>query len=95
MGVVLQFPGYNAERRFTTEMRQTILRFAARTPGAFPTAFDLDDDGAEVCRLANGLVIGWNRWHRLVLIDTVSGFVDRGPFRGVDEICSLIAYLAA
>ena len=95
MGVVLQFPRFSAERRFTAEMRQTILRFAARAPSALPAAFDTDSDGAEVCRLANGLVIGWDKWHRLVLTDTVSGFVDRGPFKSVDEICTLIAYLAA
>ena len=95
MGVLLQFPKLSTERRFTAEMRQTILRFAARAPGALPAAFDADSEGTEVCRLANGLVIGWDKRHRLVLTDTVSGFVDRGPFESVDEVCTLIAYLAA
>ena len=95
MGVLLQFPRLSAERRFTAEMRQIILRFAARAPGALPAVFEADSDGTEVCRLANGLVIGWDERHRLMLTDTVSGFVDRGPFKSVDEICTLIAYLAA
>lgn len=95
MGVVVQFPGCFADRRFTPEMRQTILRYAGAAPGALPAAFGADGDGVEVCDLANGLRIGWDRWHRLILVDTVSGFVDRGPFRSVDEICILVAYLAA
>ena len=95
MGVVLQFPRAYADRRFTPEMRQTIFRFAQAAPDVLPVIFDADSDGVETCRLANGLVIGWDRWHRLVLTDTVSGFVDRGPFRSVDEVCMLIAYLAA
>ena len=95
MGVVLQFPGVSAERRFTPPMRDTLARFAVQAPGAFPLAFGTDSDGAEFCRLANGLMIGWDRRHRLVLTDTSSGFVDRGPFNSVDEVCLLLAYLAA
>lgn len=94
MGVVVQFPGVSAGR-FTPEMRETLHRIARGTPGAFPMVFGVDGDGAEFCCLANGLMIGWDRRRRLVLTDTSSGFVDSGPFKSLDEVCLLIAYLAA
>jgi hypothetical protein len=75
-------------------MRDTLARFAREVLNSQSLAFGLDNEGSECCRLDNGLVIGWDRG-RLVLTDTLSGYVDRGPFGGLDEICLLIADLAA
>ncbi len=94
MGVVLQFPRL-IDRQFTPEMRDLLARHAAAAPCALPLTFGKDADGLEFCRLANGLMISWDRRGRLVLADTASGFVDRGPFNSVDEICLILAYLAA
>ena len=94
MGVVVQFPRLIV-RQFTPEMRSTLTRHAATAPGALPLMFGKEGDGTEFCRLANGLMISWDRRGRLVLTDTASGFVDLGPFNNVDEICLILAYLAA
>ena len=94
MGVVVQFPR-RLVGQFTPAMRSTLTRHAAAAPGALPLTFDKDSDGTEFCHLANGLMISWDRRGRLVLTDTASGFVDLGPFNSVDEICLILAYLAA
>jgi hypothetical protein len=94
MGVVVPFPG-RSPSYFTPEMRSTLARHAAGAPGALPLAFGKGGDGAEFCHFANGLMIGWDRAGRMVLTDTTSGFVDRGPFNSVDEVCLILAYLAA
>ena len=94
MGVVVQFPRFFAGQ-FTPEMRSTLTRHAAVAPGALPLTFGKNGDGTEFCCLANGLMIDWDRRGRLVLTDTATGFVDRGPFNSVDEICLILAYLAA
>lgn len=94
MGVVVQFPRCSAGR-FTPEMRSTLARHAARAPGALPLVFGTGADGSEFCRFANGLMIGWDRRGELTLTDTASGFVDHGPFHSVDEICLIVAYIAA
>ena len=91
MGVVVQFPGCGG-RLFTARMRDVLVRLAETTPGLHPLSFGKDHDGSEVCRLGNGLSVGWDR-RRLVLTDTVTGYVDRGPFESLDEICLLIACL--
>lgn len=94
MGTVVPFPRL-VVRQFTPQMRRTLSLHAAAAPGASPVVFGTDGDGAEFCCLANGLTISWDRRGRLLLTDTASGFVDRGPFQGVDEICLVLAYLAA
>ena len=94
MGVVVQFPG-RAAGRFTPEMRDTIAGFASQVPGAYPVVFGTDGDGDEFCCLGNGLMIGWDRKRHLVVTDTSSGFVDRGPFTSIHEVCLLIACIAA
>jgi hypothetical protein len=94
MGIVIPFPNASGAR-FTPAMRDTLQRFATTTLGALPVAFGVDGDGREFCCLANGLMIGWDRRCRLILTDTNSGFVDRGPFSTLDEIFLLVAYLAA
>ncbi len=94
MGIVVQFPRLIVGK-FTPEMRSTLVRHATVAPGALPLVFGEDRDGTEFCRLANGVMISWDRRGRLVLTDTASGFVDRGPFNSVDEICLILAYLAA
>lgn len=93
MGIVVQFPG-RSRRRFTPEIRGDLERLAPRVRGAEPIRFGVDASGAEVCRLANGLMVGWDHECGLILIDTHDGYVDRGPFHGVDEVCLFAAYLA-
>lgn len=95
MGTVVQFPARMIRRQFSDEMLGRLVRLAARTPGAQPLWFGADERGAEVCRFASGLQVGWDRRGRLVLTDMVSGYVDDGPFRDLDEVCRLINYLAA
>ena len=92
MGIVVQFPS-STGGQFTAEMRDVLVRFASRTPGIWPLLFGLDCNGAEFCRFANGLMIGWDRGRCMILTDTNSGYVDRGPFRSLDEVCLLITYL--
>jgi hypothetical protein len=94
MGVVVQFPRCGAGR-FTPEMRSTLAQHAAEAPGTLPLVFGKDGDGAEFCCLPNGLMIGWDCRGRMVLTDTTSGFVDRGPFSSVDEVFLIVAYLTA
>ena len=94
MGIVVQFPGRMAGR-FTPEMQDALASFAAEMPGACPVVFGKDGDGDEFCCLGNGLMVGWDRRCHLVVTDTSSGFVDRGPFRSIHEVCLLIACLAA
>ena len=92
MGIVVQFPSRTGGQ-FTAAMRDVLVRFADGTPGASPLVFGKDDDGTEVCCLANGLMIGWDRGRHLILTDTNSGYVDRGPFRTLAEVCLLVTYL--
>jgi hypothetical protein len=94
MGRVVQFPR-RARRQFTAEMRGRLAHFAATVPSFQPLVFGEDGDGSEFCCFANGFMVGWDRWQRLVLTDTLSGYVDRGPFDDLDEICLLIIYLTA
>lgn len=94
MGIVVQFPSRKGGQ-FTAEMREALVRLAHETPGALPVVFGKDGDGAGFCCFANGLMIGWDRAGRLVLTDTATGFVDRGPFSSLDEICPLVTYLSA
>lgn len=107
MGTVVQFPGRSVPgrgfasragtrtRRFTQEMRDGLERLAARTTTARPVLFGEDDDGAEFCRFGDGLVVGWDRECRPILIDTVSGYVDRGPFGDWDEVYLFLAHFYA
>ncbi len=92
MGIVVQFPSH-VGGRFTPEMREILARFADETPGTLPLVFGKDGDETEFCCLANGLMIGWDRGRSLILTDTNSGYVDRGPFRSLAEVCLLITYL--
>ena len=94
MGIVVQFPSRTG-RQFTAEMQDVLVRLAGKTLGALPVVFGKDGDEAEFCCFANGLMIGWDRRGCLVLTDTASGYVDRGPFRSLDEVCLLVTYLAA
>ena len=94
MGVVIPFPRPVAGH-FTAEMRRTLARYAAATPGTLPFAFGKNRDGTEFCRFASGLMISRDDSGSLVLTDTATGYVDRGPFDSMDEICLVIAYLAA
>lgn len=94
MCIILQFPS-RAVRRFTQPMRAALDQLAACTPGAAPVMFLENPDGSETCLLGAGLQIDWDRAGRLVLTDTVSGFVDRGPFGDLDDVCLLVSYLAA
>ena len=94
MGIVVQFPG-RVPGRFTQDMRDTLVRFASGIPDAFPLMFGKDGDGDEFCCLGNGLMIGCDRRNRLVVTDTSSGFVDRGPFNSIQEVCLLLACIAA
>lgn len=94
MGIVVQFPRRFAGQ-FTAEMRSTLARYAAAVSGALPIAFGKEKDGTEFCSLANGLLISWDRQGRLILTDTKSGYVDRGPFQSVEEIGLILAYIAA
>ena len=93
-GKIVPFPGF-VRGRFTAEMRGSLARFASEALNAQPLAFDADSEGAERCLLGNGLVIGWDREHRLIVTDALSGYVDRGPFSSLDEIYALITYLSA
>lgn len=94
MGVVVQFPGRMAGR-FTPEMRDTLAGIAGMVPNALPVVFGTDGDGDEFCCFGNGLMISWDRRRHLVVTDTTSGFVDRGPFASIHEVCALIACIAA
>ncbi len=94
MGVVIPFPR-PAAGQFTAEMRTTLARYAAATPGTLPMAFGKNRDGTEFCRFANSLMISRDGSGCLVLTDMATGYVDRGPFDSVDEICLVIAYIAA
>lgn len=93
MGTVVHFPG-RERGRFTPEIRRDLRRLALRVRGAEPIRFGMDAHGAEVCRFANGLAVSWDCECGLILIDTFDGYVDRGPFHNVDEVCLLAAYLA-
>ena len=92
MGIVVQFPG-RARGRFTPEVRDDLTRLAPKVRGALPLRFGVDANGAEFCCFANGLMVGWDRECGLVLTDTRDGYVDRGPFDSVDEVCLFAAYL--
>ena len=92
-GKVVPFPRHG-RGRFTAEMRDVLSRFAREVLNRQSLAFGLDSEGSECCRLDNGLVIGWDQG-RLILTDTLSGYVDRGPFSSLDEICLLIADFSA
>lgn len=94
MGVVVQFPG-SAGGRFSADMRDALVRFAARTPGVRALSFGVAADGSEVCRFGNGLVVGWDEQHRLILTDALSGYIDRGPFDGLDDVIAVIEYLSS
>lgn len=92
MGTIVQFPGRTGGQ-LTAEMRSSLARFTAKMPGTQPLVFGKDGEGSEFCYLANGLLISCDRRQRLVLTDTLSGYVDTGPFDSLDEIYPLIAYL--
>lgn len=91
---ILSLPG-RTRWTFTPEMRNSLVAFALSMPGMLPIVFDVDKAGSEVCRMADHVVIGWDCRHGLFLRDMRSGFVDHGPFKSVDEICGLIAYIGA
>ena len=92
MGTVVQFP-VRTGGCFSTRMRDGLVRFAAGRSGVLPLGFGREPDGSEFCQLGNGLKVGWDREHSLVLTDTVSGYVDRGPFNGLDDVCLLVDHL--
>ncbi|HEY0204821.1 MAG TPA: hypothetical protein VGC15_11810 [Acetobacteraceae bacterium] len=91
-GALLQFPG-RIPGTFTPEMRNSLVAFALVMPGMRPVVFDIDGNGNETCQIADHVMIGWDCKQGLFLSDMRSGFVDHGPFRSVDEICGLIAYI--
>ncbi len=92
MGMVVQFPG-RVGGRFTPAVRDDLTRLAPRVRGALPLRFGVDANDAEFCGFANGLMVSWDRECGLVLISTLDGYVDRGPFDSVDEVCLFAAYL--
>ncbi len=94
MGMVVQFPTRKGGC-FSMEMRGGLVRFAAKRPGIHPIEFGKEPDGSEFCRLGSGITVGWDQEHRLILTDTASGYVDRGPFNSLDDVCLLIDYLTA
>ena len=94
MGVVLQFP-LGTSGRFGADMRDVLARFAARTPGVRPLSFGVAADGSEICRFGNCLVVGWDGRHRLILTDALSGYIDRGPFNGLDDVLAVVEYLSS
>ncbi len=93
MGTVVQFP-VRTRGSFTPEMRDSLVRLAPNIRGALPLRFGKDSSGAEFCCFANGLLISWDRECGPILIDTFDGYVDRGPFHDLDEVCLLATYLA-
>lgn len=94
MGTVVQFPARGAGA-FGAQVRNRLVRFADRTPAVQPLSFGEAPDGSGFCRLGNGLTVCWDRERRLILADTLSGYVDRGPFDGLDEVCFVIERLTA
>ena len=94
VGAVLQFP-VRKRGRFDAETRAHLARLAARMPGIQPVSFGYDERGAEWCRFGNGLMMSWEQPGRIILTDTVSGYVDHGPFDSLDEVCGLILGLNA
>lgn len=93
-GMVLQFP-VRKRGRFDAKTRAHLGRLAARIPAIQPLLFGYDEQGAEWCRFGNGLVMSWEKPDRMILTDTFSGYVDRGPFDSLDEICLLVMGLDA
>ena len=93
MGTIVQFP-VRSGNRFTPEMRSSLAHLAAQAPELRPLVFGIDGDGTEFCCLGNGLMVGWGRGRRLILTDTHSGYVDRGPFHSLAEVCRVIGQLA-
>lgn len=91
-GTLLPFPGRIAGM-FTPEMRDSLVAFTLVMPCMGPIVFDVDEAGNETCRMANHVMVGWDCKQRLFLSDMQSGFVDHGPFRDMDEVCGLIAYI--
>lgn len=92
MGVVVPFPTRGIGR-FTPDMRDQLARLAATSAAYRPLLFGLDEHRREYYRFADLLMVGWDAWGRLVLTDIASGYVDHGPFHGLDEVCRLIASL--
>lgn len=91
-GVLLRFPEV-AEGDFVADMGRNLGRFAKTAPGIFPVQFSVQDDGAESCRLTNGFTIGRDAERRYTITDDCSGYVDRGPFTSLYEVCRLITWL--
>lgn len=90
--VLLRFP-IPAVDTFILEMRRALACFAASNLSLCVSEFGVDESGAEVCRFANGLVIGRDHGRGLFVTDTRSGFTDSGPFASIHEICQVIVCL--
>lgn len=88
-GRVLQFP-VRKRGRFDSDIRAHLGRLAAKTPAIQPLSFGHDERGVEWCLFGNGLMMSWERPGRMILTDTLSGYVDHGPFDSLDEICLTI-----
>ena len=88
-GRVLKFP-VRKRGQFDSDTRAHLGRLAARTPAIQPLSFGHDERGVEWCLFGNGLMVSWEQPGRIILTDTLSGYVDRGPFDSLDEICLMI-----
>ena len=91
---MLPFP-VPAAASFVQEVQFDLARACTGRCSPFPIQCEASGDGAETCRLATGLVIGRDVGGRLWVGDSRTGFVDRGPFGSVREICEVVAWLEA
>lgn len=88
-GQVLDFPA-RGTHRFTSGMRDRLERLAATTPGPQAVLFGTGNEGSDWCRFGTGLMIRWEEPDGMTLTDMLSGYVDHGPFNGIDGICRAI-----
>ena len=91
---VLPFPR-PAAAAFAEEVRLDLARTCTGSFSPFLVRCEASGDGAETCRLSSGLVIGRDAGGRLWVGDSRTGFVNRGPFASVHEICEVVAWLDA
>lgn len=91
---VLPFPAPEAAT-FAEKVRLDLARMCTGRRSPFPIRCEASGDGAETCRLSSGLVIGRDAGGRLWVSDSRTGFVDRGPFASVHQICEVVAWLDA